>query len=221
MEYPSRTLLETWLWWGPGIGGLFPAFRRKNMLFPAFRGFFPDFPVSATFHCLFGLFRLSAASKRTFPVSAIFSNFSSFPWLKYGIFWFPATSFFRFSADFLWLFRFSGTFLVPFRLSAKSIPSPLDQLIILSAMVSTAHVDQGIIKNHMLNWSTLTKRKKIMINYMINHDQPWSISKSPRCVFSVNFTSVWHFLICHAPFQRNKLQVLSSAQNQAHFLPSE
>ncbi len=105
------------------------------MLFPAFRGFFADFPVSATVYCLFGLFRLSTASKRTFPVSAnfklcfpvsaIFSNFSGFPWLKYGIFRFPATSFFQFSADFLWLFQFSGTFLVPFRLSAKSIPSPL------------------------------------------------------------------------------------------------
>ncbi len=90
--------------WGQGIGGLFPAFRRKNMLFPAFHGFFSDFPVSATFHYLFGLFRLSAASKRTFPVSAnfklcfpisaIFSNFSGFPWLKNGIFRFPAQIFF-------------------------------------------------------------------------------------------------------------------------------
>ncbi len=96
--------METRLPWhttrGGVIGGFFPVFRKKYLLFQAFSGFFSHFPVSATFRCLFGLFRLSAASKRTFLVSVnfklcflvstIFSNFSGFPWLKNVIFRFPA-----------------------------------------------------------------------------------------------------------------------------------
>ncbi len=119
---------------GGVIGGLFPVFRKKYLPFPAFRGFFSGFPVTATFPCLFGLFRLSAASKSIFPVftnfklcfpvSAIFSNFSGFLWLKNVIFRFPTQMFFLvFRRTFL-VFTVFCDFLRPFRLSAKSITAP-------------------------------------------------------------------------------------------------
>ena len=59
---------------GPGTGGLFPSFSRKNMLFPAFRGFFQlsvilewHFPVSGQLFCIFS----------GFP--GLFKCFSGFP----------------------------------------------------------------------------------------------------------------------------------------------
>ncbi len=148
---------------GPGIGGLFPAFRKKYLLFPAFHGFFPDFPVSATFHCLFGFFRLSAAFKWTFPVSAnfklcfpvstIFSNFSRFPWLKMAFSGFRHKYFFRFSAELFWFLRFSVTFLRPFRLSAKSIPAQTEvectcSVAAVYTQCMTAHTLQRLCSVH-------------------------------------------------------------------------
>ena len=72
--------------------------------------FFSDFLVSATFHCLFRLFQLSAASKKTFrvsanfklcfPVSTIFSHFFEFPWLKIQGIQVSGTYFFCFPQNF-------------------------------------------------------------------------------------------------------------------------
>ena len=73
---------------GGNRGSVF-GFPQETPTLSGFGWLFSDFPLSATFLCLFGLFRLSTASKRTFPVSvnfelcfpvsAIFSIFSGFP----------------------------------------------------------------------------------------------------------------------------------------------
>ncbi len=121
---------------GPVRGGPFPVFRGKRFIFPAFRSFFPGFPVSANPHCLLGFFRFSAAFKKEFSgfrsFSKLFSGFRSylkfflvFRDLKMAFSGFREFSFFRFSTDFFFcFFRFSATFLGLFRLSAIYLTSP-------------------------------------------------------------------------------------------------
>ncbi len=88
------------------IGGLFPAFRGKFHVFPAFRSFFPSFRLSATFHRLLGVSQFSAVFQDSFLVSTVFKisfpfsadilKFSSFTWLENVIFRFSAEFFFTF-----------------------------------------------------------------------------------------------------------------------------